>query len=183
MKPSIKLRLLLAATAAACGLAAAPVRADSPAAPAAQPASKAKAKWIKAAQKHNGSNIQLSYQVPANLSAGQTVAVQLRFAGITQDDASVRITAPAGMQLASANGSAALGTGMALPRGRTTELVLQVTPGANGLEYLNVFTAQGGRSSAQSIPLQVGNTKQALKTTGKPETTPSGEKVISMPSQ
>lgn len=182
MNASIKMRLqLMVAVCGACFVAA-PVWADTPATAATQQPPKAKSKWVKTAQKHNGSGIQMSYTVPGTLSAGQPATVRLRLSGVTQDDASVKITGPAGVTLASTS-SAALGAGFALPRDRTTELVVQVTPSADGLDYLNVFTTQGGRTTAQSVPLQVGSAKPTLKTMGKAETTPSGEKVISLPSQ
>lgn len=184
MNRSTKLRLHLIA-AAACmigsALVAAPARADAQT-PAAAPASAAakKTQWVKLPRKHNGSGVQLNYSVPAGLQAGQTIAVQLQFSGITQDDASVEIKAPAGVGLVAASGS--LPARMALPRGRATALTLQVTPAADGLQYLRVFSSQGGRSTVQLIPLKVGTGQVQLKSNGAAQTTPTGEKVISLPS-
>lgn len=177
-----RLNLITAICGSCCAFLAACAWADAPT-PTARPAAKVKAAWITAARKHNGSGVELSYSVPTTLSAGQAAEVQLRFSNVTEDDASVKITAPAGITLASPSSAAAINAGMALPRGGTTVVSVQVTPSADGLEYLNVFMTQGSRSSAQSIPLQVGSAKTQLKTTNKTEATPSGEKVISLPSQ
>jgi hypothetical protein len=137
-----------------------------------------KSSWVKLAQKHNGSGVQVRYSVPASLQAGQAATVRLQFSSVSAEaDATAEIKAPAGVTL---SGVAAPVT---LPRGRTTTVEVQVFAAADGQYFLDVFTTQAGRSSAQSIPLQVGNAKPQLKTTGKAETTPSGEKVISLPSQ
>jgi len=80
-----------------------------------------------------------------------------------------------------ADGSAA--TSVALPRDRETTLELRVTPQADGVHYLDVFTTQNGRSSAQSVALKVGNAVAAMKRNGAAQTTPSGEKIISLPAQ
>lgn len=138
-----------------------------------------KTSWVTAARKQNGSGVMLRYSVPTVLNAGQTATVQIRFSNVTKNDASVKVTPPASVTM---TGDASVMTGKALPLGSTT-LTLQVTPSADGLEYLNVFTTQGGRSSAQSIPLQVGSAKAELKNKNKVETTPEGEKVISMPAK
>lgn len=184
MNRSTKLRLnfITAVCGASCAALAACAWADAPS-PNAKPAAKAKATWVAAARKHNGSGVELSYTVPATLTAGQAAEVQLRFNDVKKDDASVKITAPAGVALASTTSNAALNADMVLPRGQTTVVTLQVTPSADGLQYLNVFTTQSGRSSAQSIPLQVGSSANKLEASGKPETTPAGEKVISLPSK
>lgn len=183
MKHTSQLRLQLVSAICGTGLAllSTCAWADIPTAPVAGHEAKTKPKttWVTAARKHNGSGVTVSYNVPKVLSAGQTATVQIRLSNVTKNDASVKVTPPASVTM---TGDASVLTGKALPLGSTT-LTLQVTPSADGLEYLNVFTTQGGRTTAQSIPLQVGSAKAEVKNKNKVETTPEGEKVISMPAK
>lgn len=137
-----------------------------------------KTTWVKLNQKHNGSGVQVRYNVPAALQAGQPSTVRLRFSTVSDAAGAVaEIKAPAGVTLSGAAGP------LTLPQGRATTVDMQATAAADGQYFVDVLTTQAGRTSVQSIPLQVGDAKPQLKTTGKPETTPSGEKVISLPSQ
>lgn len=136
-----------------------------------------KTAWVKLAQKHNGSGVQVRYSRPSVLQVGQASTVRLEFSGVSTDaGAAAEIKAHSGVTLSGA-------TSVTLQSGRATSVEVQVAATSEGRHYIDVFTTQGGRTSVQSIPLQVGNAKPQLKTTGKPETTPSGEKVISLPSQ
>ena len=140
-----------------------------------------KSSWTAApAGKANGSGVRLSYLVPANLQPGQIARVELRFSGVAVDDARVNWRAPAGSTVTSQQVGAA--TSMTLPVGEVTTITLDITPAADGMAYLDVFTAQGGRASAQSVPLKVGSGKVAMKREGTVQTAPSGERVISLPS-
>jgi hypothetical protein len=183
MKHTTQLRLNLITAICGAGLALlAPCAwADLSTAPVAGYEAKTKTKttWVTAARKHNGSGVTMSYSVPKVLNAGQMATVQIRLSNVKKTDASVKVTPPASVTL---TGNTSVVTGMALPLGSTT-VTLQVTPSVDGLEYLNVFTTQGGRTSVQAIPLQVGSAPPALKTQNKIETTPDGEKVISLPAQ
>ncbi|MEO7057470.1 MAG: hypothetical protein ABI281_00305 [Caldimonas sp.] len=141
---------------------------------------KASSAWTEAASKHNGSGVRLAYAVPAGLQPGQTGTVELRFSGVTDDDARVEWRAPAGGSAVSAQTGTA--TSMALPRGQVTTLALDVSVAADGMAYLDVFTTQAGRGSAQSVPIKVGSGAVLLKRDGAMQTGPAGEKVISLPS-
>jgi hypothetical protein len=70
-----------------------------------------------------------------------------------------------------------------LQRGESRTLNIDVPPQADGVHYLDVVTTQAGRTSVQSVPLKVGSGRAALKPEGRPQTTPSGEKIISLPAQ
>jgi hypothetical protein len=168
---------------AGCGAVVLPAHADGTASVKAERATgqaTATAWKSAAAAKHNGSGVRLDYSVPAALSPGRTGSVQLRFSGVSGDDARVEWRAPAGSSVSSASLGAA--TSMALPRGQVTTVLLDVTPTADGMAYLDVFTSQGGRTSAQQVPLKVGSGAVVLKRDGAAQTSPSGEKVISLPS-
>jgi hypothetical protein len=138
-------------------------------------------RWSIAPDKPNGSGVQLRYDVPARLSVGQTATVRLRFDRVSADGARVELKAPDSVTITLADGSDA--ASVALPRERETTIDLRVTPQADGMHYLDVFTTQGGRSSAQSVALKVGSASAAMKRNGQAQTTPSGEKIISLPAQ
>ena len=135
-----------------CAAMVASAHAGSDAA-ATHPKAKAKASshWIHAAAKHNGSGIRVSYIVPPGMQPGQSARVKLQFSGVTADDARVEWRGPAGSSVSSSQLGTA--TTMALPAGQVTTISLDVTPAADGMAYLDVFTTQGGRGSAQSLPL------------------------------
>ncbi len=130
--------------------------------------------------KPNGSGVRLRYTVASGLHPGQTAIVQLEFSGVRSDGARAEWRAPVGTAVSSTQ----LGnvTSIALPRGQATVVSLQVTPSADGMAYLDVFTTQGGRGTAQSVPLAVGSGKVLLQQEGVTKVTPTGEKVISLPS-
>ncbi|HXD05014.1 MAG TPA: hypothetical protein VN680_03125 [Burkholderiaceae bacterium] len=171
-------RFLLGAAAAGAALLGAQAHAQTtqavkPSKPAA---------WVHAPSKHNGSGVVLSYSVPARLGVDSASSVELRFSGVTAEDAQVEFHFSDGLTATLADGTTP--TSQALPAGRATTISLQVVPHSEGTLFINVFTRQGGRSSAQSVPLRVGDTQ--AKTKVKPEraaqTTPEGENVISLPS-
>lgn len=137
------------------------------------------ARAVVAPAKANGSGVVLRYEVPPRIELHQAANVTLRLSGVDASDASVEIRAPAG--LAVAPPAAAV---RALPRGVETTLVLSVTPTAHGVHYLDVFTRQHGRLTAQSIAISTGTaTPQHLKRAGTAQTTPSGERIVSLPAQ
>lgn len=149
--------------------------------PQARSAAKARTVWVQAADKHGGSGIKLRYSMADGLQPNQPGTLQLRFSGIGEDDARVELRAPAGTTITDASGAAL--TGVALPRGQATTLSLNVTAAADGMQFIDVFTTQGGRSSAQSVPLKVGKGELALQKTGTLRVEPNGERVISLPAQ
>lgn len=149
--------------------------------PAVAADAKAKPMWVQAAAKHGGSGISLRYSVPDAVQPNQPIALQLQFGGVGEDDARVELRAPAGTTITDAGGAAV--TGLTLPRGQTTTLSLTVTGTADGMQFIDVFTTQGGRSTAQSVPLKVGKGELSLKKTGTLRVEPNGERVISLPAQ
>ena len=73
-------------------------------------------------------------------------------------------------------------TSIQLVPGQPNVVSLDVVAAADGMVYLDVVTSQGGRGTVQSVPLKVGSGKPLLKREGTLERTPSGEKIISLPS-
>lgn len=173
-KPTL-IRSLLSA---ACLVLAAPtaVLASSSNAPAA--AGEAGA-WKHAVAKHGGSGVAMSYTVPSQLPAGQASPVELRFDGVSAAGATATVRLPEGVSATRRDGGS-LGA-IALTPGTTTVSLL-VTPAADGLRSLAVFTEQAGRRSAHAIRLRSGDTAQA-KPASRAVTTPSGEKIVPLKSQ
>lgn len=187
MNGTLPLRRPLAAALVAGCAALAPAAfaldSDAPAAKSSAAVKKtpAKPRWIEAAAKHGGSGIRLRYSVADSVQPGVPADVRLQFSGVETDDASVELRPPHGASLTDAAGNAV--RSVLLPRGSTTTLVLRLTPVADGAQTLDVFTSQGQRLSAQSVLLNVGSGKLDLQKMGKAQTTPSGEKVISLPAE
>ncbi len=132
-------------------------------------------------QKANGSGVRFSANTPKTMAIGQPTRVMLNFDAVSTDGAVAKLQVPAGMTVTRADGSA-LGE-IALERGRATNVEAFVTAQGDGMQYLDVVTSQGGRASVQSVALKVGSGAVSLKSNGNLVTTPSGEKVISMPAK
>jgi hypothetical protein len=129
--------------------------------------------------KPNGSGVTVRFRIDGSPRIGQPLSVTLNFDGVTDPaGATVNFTADAGLSLQTES----LPPGpIALPAGRSSDLVVQVVPSTDALAYLNVFTTQRGVTSATSVPVQVGNAAGAMKSSGELKQTPAGEKIISMP--
>ncbi len=136
-------------------------------------------KWVEAPSKPSGSGIRLRYSVPDVIQAGQLVPVQIELANV-RPGAEVQWRLPGGSTGTTMPGGA--GSFMALTPGQPNVITVNVMPTADGTVYLDVFTRQNGRGSAQSVPLKVGSGKVTLKQEGVARTGPGGEKVISLPS-
>lgn len=131
---------------------------------------------VLAPSKPNGSGIAVRYRVEGVPAAGQAVSVVLDFSGArsSAEPAKARFSADEGLRIQSGGEQIVLGSG-------TTRHLVQVIPQRDGLFYLNVFTEQAGASSATAIAIQVGQAAQKVRSAGEPKTTPSGERIISLP--
>ncbi len=132
-------------------------------------------------QKANGSGVKLSATTPKNIAIGQAALVTLTFDAPSGDDAVAKVRVPAGVTVTRADGSA-LGD-IALTRGQATKVDLLVNAQNDGMQFLDVTTMQSGRSSIQSVPLKVGSGTLVMKSNGNVITTPSGERIVSMPAK
>lgn len=122
---------------------------------------------VVAAQKANGSGVDLSYDTPLATAPRQTVSVSLNFDGVVDPGATVRISADSSLQLESPL------TALVLPLGKS-QLTVRARTTAAGLFYLHVQTLQQGRASISSIPMQVGNGSAKLDSPGELKPAPSG---------
>lgn len=174
VRPRLALMVLLAAAvvAPACADGARPGHAREAVTVTASAATKPVAP-----RKTNGSGIEVQFRIDGTPRLGEALPITLSFVGITDPaGATVRFTADAGLSL-----PAAYLSRLPLSRGQTAPtLTVPVTPMAEGLAYLNVFTTQGGKTSANSVPVQVGKAT-ASKPGGELKSTPSGDRILIVP--
>ena len=158
-------------------LAAAGASLSTACANAAQPATTPD--FVLAAQKPNGSGVEVRYRVLDTPEVGQPARVEIALARVTDPvGASVKFSVDPSLRL--------VGTASTrLPADQTTTLTVTVVPQAEGLAYLNVFTTQRGLTSSTSIPIQTGAAKPASKKpgAGSLKETPEGEKILVLPAK
>ncbi|MBS0342663.1 MAG: hypothetical protein JSS56_19280 [Proteobacteria bacterium] len=131
-----------------------------------------------AAQKPNGSGVEVRYRVLDTPALGQPTRVEIVLGKIKDPNGgTVRFSADPTLRLAGG------GVQTSLPAGETTTLTVTVVPQEEGLAYLNVFTTQNGLTSSTSIPVQAGAATPASKKpgAGKLKDTAEGEKILVMP--
>ncbi|SEA65825.1 hypothetical protein [Variovorax sp. YR216] len=127
-----------------------------------------------APMKANGSGVAVKYRVEGTPRVGAATSVVLTLDGVTDPaGASLRLQAEGGVALG------ATATTVALPAGAATTLTIDVTPTAEGIGYVHVFTTQYGATSATSIPIQVGKTP-AQSPASDLKQSPDGERIRSM---
>lgn len=130
-----------------------------------------------APRKSNGSGIGVHFRIEGVARLGEALPVALSFDGVTDPTgARVRFTADPGLTLPSAYaGEFPLQVGAS-----AATLTVPVVPMSEGVAYLHVFTTQHGVTSVSSVAVQVGKTG-ALKPQGDLKSTPSGDKILSIP--
>lgn len=150
----------------------------SPATHAANANSNSKAPMRSAAPlKANGSGVDVQFRIDGTSRVGEPLRIMLGFAGTAaQSGASVRFEADSGLLLPESYRQAVpvSGDGAALPQ------TVMVTPTAEGLSYLHVFTTQNGVTSVSSIPVQTGTTG-VRKPDANLRSTPDGDVLKTMP--
>lgn len=136
-----------------------------------------KTRWISAPQKYNGSGVDTRYRLGGTPALGQLLPISVELSRITAPaGAKVKYSTTPGLQLVSTPDL------LPLSLDALTIHALKVIPQAEGLHYVHVFTEQEGKSSVIAIPVQVGKATN-LPSQGQLKTTPSGDKVISMPAR
>jgi hypothetical protein len=130
-----------------------------------------------APRKSNGSGIEVQFRIDGAARLGEALPIALTFDGVTDPSgARVRFTVDAGLTLPPAYaGDFPLSGGQSAPT-----LTVPVIPMADGLAYLNVFTTQHGVTSVSAVAVQVGKAA-SLKLRGELKTTPSGDKILTIP--
>jgi hypothetical protein len=175
----------LGLAAAALSIAATSAQASAANEPAARKApaqTTAAAALKRAPSKANSTGLVLHYAAPDTLKAGQATPLRIELSGVSSDGASVELRASSPDIVITQDGRAMQGP-IALARGATRTIDLLVTAPADGAHHLTVLMSQGGRVAVSALTLEVGTGPVTRKTEGKVETTPSGERVISMPAK
>lgn len=117
----------------------------------------------------------------SGLRAGQTATVQLVISGARAGDASVQLSADsAALRVLKVDGAAPAGS-VALAPGAERRIDVEVSASSDGMHYLNAILTQNGRRAATAVPLRVGTGSVSMKREGQVQTTPSGERIISLP--
>lgn len=158
--------MVLAAT-----LACLPVQADVMQSGAARTATqtpvKKKTSYTSAAM--GGTGVTLAYKISGTPKVGSPVTVNIELSSTT--DAEVKMTADQGLSMNPATPV------LRVPAGQTVVQTLNVTPQADGLLYVNVFSSANGRFATKSIPINVGTIAKQQKSSDNTQTTPSGERI------
>jgi hypothetical protein len=130
-----------------------------------------------APRKSNGSGIEVQFRIDGAARIGEALPIALSFDGVTDPaGARVRFTVDAGLTLPAAYaGEFTLQAGASAPT-----LTVPVIPASEGLAYLNVFTTQHGVTSVSAVAVQVGKAG-SLKLRGELKSTPSGDKLLTIP--
>jgi hypothetical protein len=171
--------LMIVALVPLASAATTPQAIDASASIHAKSATKAKPKAFKTLpQKKSGSGVRVQYQLDSTPQVGKPLVITLQFNKVV-DAKGAKSELSADSALLMQNNVKSIG----LIAKQTTAHQLIVTPQAEGLFYVNVFTEQDGRKSAAAIPVQVGAGTPIMKTIGTLKTDSNGEKVISMPAQ
>jgi hypothetical protein len=138
--------------------------------------------WIMAKQKHNASGVTLRYLEGGTVKNGQPATVSLVLAGITAAEGAqieIKTSDPAMVVLHNGN---PVNAPIDLPAGGQQRMDLTVVNAPEGMNYVNVFITQRGRTSVAGVPVKVGHGQSQRKPEGRLETTPSGERIIVLPS-
>ncbi|CAN5589383.1 hypothetical protein BH10PSE18_BH10PSE18_09800 [soil metagenome] len=122
-------------------------------------------------QKANGSGVRVRYRADGLAVAGQPFAVTLYFDAVTDPAATLRLSSDASLQMSMPTSELPLSLD-------SSELTMTVTPSADGLAYLNVFTSQLGAGGVTSIPVQTGGGQPRLPARGELKSDTDGEPMI-----
>ena len=116
-----------------------------------------------------GTGVTLAYKISGTPKVGSPVTVNIELSSTT--DAEVKMTADQGLSMNPATPV------LRVPAGQTVVQTLNVTPQADGLLYVNVFSSANGRFATKSIPINVGTIAKQQKSSDNTQTTPSGERI------
>jgi hypothetical protein len=133
--------------------------------------------FVQTSAKKGGSGVDVAYRIDGRPQPNTPVRITVEFKNVNAPDgASATFAAEAPLVLAGPST-------LTLASGQTASTTLTVTAPADGTYFVNVTTRQAGRPTTVSIPVTVGAGGVRLQKQGTVQTTPSGEKVISLPSK
>jgi hypothetical protein len=131
--------------------------------------------FVPMASKKGGAGVDLAYRLDGTPAVGKPLTVHIQM--FSPMDAQATLQAGEGLQLIAPEQV------MHTLAGVRSEHTATVVPQAEGRFYLSVFSSARGRSSASAIAVQVGKGAVQLKSAGKVQVMPSGERIISVPAQ
>jgi hypothetical protein len=143
----------------------------------------AKKGYQRVAAKKGGSGIGVQYRLLSKPAVGQPLRIALFYDGINGEDAKVSLKPDAQLSMVSGTAERTLRPSNAKGSSAANSHEITVTPSAEGLFYVNVFTEQGGRPSAAAVTVRVGDKPLVMPTTGTVKTEANGQRVISTPAQ
>ena len=134
--------------------------------------------FVQTTAKRGGSGVNVAYRIEGAAPQPNVPArITVQLSGVTAlEGAAVSFSAeaPAWLQSAAA---------LSVKPNQTSTASLQLTAPSDGTYYVNVLTTQAGRSSIVQIPVKVGSGAAKLEKHGREQTTPGGERVISLPAK
>jgi len=128
--------------------------------------------------KRGGSGVNVAYRIEGAAPQPNVPArITVELSGVTAlDGAAVSFSAEAPAWLQNARA-------LSVKPNQTSTASLELTAPSDGTYYVNVLTTQAGRSSIVQIPVKVGSGAAKLEKHGREQTTPGGERVISLPAK
>ena len=143
-----------------------------------------KAGYSRVTAKKSGSGVAFQYKLLGKPTVGQALRISVLYDGVTSTaGAKATLRADSGLTMDGSVQEKSLVRGVGKQAQQSNAQEISVTPTAEGLFYVNVFTEQAGRSAAAAIPVRVGDKPLNLPTVGEVKTDASGAKVISMPAK
>lgn len=125
--------------------------------------------------KKGGSGVDIAYRIEGTPAVGSPMTIRIQ----TNSPFNAQTTLRAGEGLLLNDPDQVLQS----QAGQRTEHTVTVVPQAEGRFYLNVFSVANNRGGASAIAVQVGKGAVQLKSAGKVQVMPSGERIISVPAQ
>lgn len=125
--------------------------------------------------KKGGSGVDIAYRIEGTPTVGSPLTIRIQ----TASPFSVQTTLRAGEGLLLNEPDQVLQS----QAGQRAEHSVTVVPQTEGRFYLNVFSVANNRGGASAIAVQVGKGAVQLKSAGKVQVMPSGERIISVPAQ
>lgn len=147
-------------------------------------AAKAKPGYTRVAAKKTSSGVSLQYKLLSVPKVGEPLRISVIFDGVTAaKGANADMKADRELEMVTPFSAKTLAKGSSKQAQASNTHEITVTPQAEGLFFVNVFTEQEGRTGASAIAIRVGDKPLNLPTVGTLKTDANGEKVISMPAQ
>ncbi len=125
--------------------------------------------------KKSGSSVEISYRIEGTPTPASVLAIHLTTS--SPADAKIKLRGGEGLVVNGANHL------LLSAAGQVTQHRIEVIPQVQGRLYLYLESSANGRGSASAIAVQVGKTEVQRKPSGNVQSTPNGERIISVPAK